>query len=137
MTRTDLAGIMARAHEIARNCEGDYQARLAIGLRQAWAEYRLQQLGNRWQKNGMDRIYFNGLAEWYGLRCTYYNTGNISSATLNGERISNNSARKIGAAIGWGKVWFDLNTGRFEYKNLTPEHAETIINRIRAAARIA
>lgn len=136
MTRTDLQNIMARAHEIARSCEGAYQARLAIGLRQAWAEYRLQQLGNRWQKNGMDRVYFNNLAEWYGLRLSYYNTGNICSAELNGERISNNSARHYLSKLN-GKIWFDLTTGRFESKNIDPEFAEVIIGRIRAAARIA
>jgi hypothetical protein len=137
MTRTQLQEIMVRAHEIARTCEGDYAAGLSYGLRQAWAEYRLIQLGSRWQKAGFDRIYFNNLAEWYGLECGYYNTGNISWATLDGEKISNNSARKIGAALGWGKVWYDMNTGRFEYKNLKDEHTEVIISRIRAAARVA
>lgn len=33
--------IMARAHEIARTCEGDYAARMALGLRQAWQGARM------------------------------------------------------------------------------------------------
>lgn len=32
--------IMVRAHELARQMVGDYQARLALGLRQAWREAR-------------------------------------------------------------------------------------------------
>src|SRR5690554_3134966 len=30
--------IMVRAHALAKQMEGDYQARLALGLRMAWAE---------------------------------------------------------------------------------------------------
>jgi|GEM_PF-2872116 len=131
-----LQEIMKRAHEIARQCEGDYQARLALGLRQAWAEHRLTKIGNRWQKNGMDRIYFNDLATWFGLELSYYKTGNICSATLDGERISNNSARHYLSKLN-GKIWFDLTTGRFESKNIDPEFAEVIIGRIREAARVA
>lgn len=137
MTRTNLTGIMQRAHEIARTCEGDYRVRLAIGLRQAWAEYRIIQLGNRWQKGNMDRVYFNDLAAWYGLELDHYKTGNICSAKLNGERISNNSAYKLIGRICNGKVWFDLRTGRFATKDIAEEYAEVIINRIRAAARVA
>lgn len=38
MTRPNLKAIMQRAHEIARTLEGDYRARLALGMRAAWAE---------------------------------------------------------------------------------------------------
>ena len=34
------AKIMKRAHELARKMEGDYTARLALALRQAWKEAR-------------------------------------------------------------------------------------------------
>lgn len=137
MTKTNLRGIMQRAHEIARSCEGDYQVRLAIGLRQAWAEYRLMEIGSRWQKAGMDRIYFNDLPQWYGLELSYYKTGHISSAALNGEHISNNQAGKLGARFSGSKLWYDLNTGRFEVKGLTDELAAAVIENIRAAARVA
>ena len=36
--REELRRIMRRAHELARQMAGHYQARLAAGLRQAWAE---------------------------------------------------------------------------------------------------
>src|SRR5690606_19782212 len=72
MTKRD---IMIRAHEIARTLEGDYMARMSMALRQAWLEARLIQAGGRrWEKGGHNRIYFNNLAELYGLRYDTYNT---------------------------------------------------------------
>lgn len=63
----------------------------------------LTKLGfSRWQKNGMDRLYINAGA--LGLVCTYYNTGNISSAVFAGDGISNSLARKLKAA----KTYIDL-----------------------------
>ena len=52
----------------------------------------------RWTKklsNGkvMDRLYIK--PEYLGLELTRYKSGNISSATFNGERISNSEARRI------------------------------------------
>lgn len=53
---------------------------------------------NRWTKklpNGkvMDRLYIK--PEYLGLELTRYKSGNISSATFNGETISNSEARRI------------------------------------------
>jgi hypothetical protein len=56
----------------------------------------------RWTKNGMDRLYVN--ASVLGLTCTYYNTGNIRSAQMNDEMISNSQARKFKSA----KTYIDL-----------------------------
>ncbi len=53
--------------------------------------------GREWKtEDGKHRIYFNSdvLAEMYGLSVEYYGTGNISSAKLDGEKISNSSARR-------------------------------------------
>ena len=126
MTRRD---IMIRAHEIARTLDGDYTARLALALRQAWLEARLIQAGGRrWTKAGHNRIYLNNLAELYGLRYGTYNTGNISWAELDGERISNNSARRILFTLNSAKVWYDCNTGRFESKGLDEKTAARILS---------
>ena len=57
---------------------------------------------NRWQKNGMDRMYINASA--LGLDCCYFKTGNISDATFRGKSISNNEARSLKAA----KTYIDL-----------------------------
>jgi hypothetical protein len=84
-----LKQIMKRAHEMARNFEGDYQARLALALRIAWKEQKEEKemtkeeliakvkkaiveenkrpnnrfdhtySVTRWQKYGKDRLYIN------------------------------------------------------------------------------
>lgn len=61
---------------------------------------------NRWTKGGLDRLYIN--AAQLGLECTYYKTGNISSAYFNGERISNSMGYSYKAA----KTYIDINSGR-------------------------
>lgn len=71
--------------------------------------------GNEWIRSEKHRIYFNQIAEIYGLKCSYYKTGNMSKATLNGEHISNSKARKLLSTIESGKVWFDVKTGEFAH----------------------
>ena len=60
---------------------------------------------NRWTKGNMGRLYIN--AAQLGLKCSYYNTGNISSATFQGSSISNCQARRLKAA----KTYIDIKTG--------------------------
>lgn len=129
--------IMIRAHELAATMTGDYSARMALALRQAWFEHRLVAAGgSRWEKAGHNRIYFNNLAELYGLELSFYNTGNISSATLDGERISNNSARLILSSLNSAKVWYDCNTGRFETQGLSERAHERIMAALGAVAKM-
>lgn len=66
--------------------------------------------GNRWQRNGMDRIYFNNWAAFAGIETTRYNTGNISSASYQGAGVSNSQAYKLLGSI--DKVWFDAADGK-------------------------
>lgn len=66
--------------------------------------------GNRWQRNGMDRVYLNDWATFAGLTVSHYNTGNISSASYQGEGISNSQAYKLLGTI--DKVWFDAADGK-------------------------
>lgn len=113
--------IMMRAWEIYRELTGDHKAKIAYALRQAWAEAKastatmsreeiideLTKKFGRWTKKGyngkvLDRIYFN--ATDLGLTVTYYKTGSVSSAEINGERISNCEARRV---LG-SKAYFDL-----------------------------
>ena len=49
---------------------------------------------NRWAKGDMDRLYFNVEKSEY-LDVDYYKSGNVSSAYLEGERISNAEAYRI------------------------------------------
>jgi hypothetical protein len=66
--------------------------------------------GNRWQKNGMDRVYFNNLAKKAGVDVDRYKSGNISSAAIKGRGISNSKAGEVMAAIGNSKVYYDRGT---------------------------
>ncbi|MEU0937549.1 helix-turn-helix domain-containing protein [Embleya sp. NPDC005971] len=66
--------------------------------------------GSRWTKAGKDRVYLNDWATYAGLETGRYNTGNIASASYQGERISNSQAYKILGSI--DKVWFDAADGK-------------------------
>lgn len=92
---------------------------------------QLEQVGGKlWEKGNMRRVYFNNLAEWYGLTTKHYNTGNISYAEVDGERISNSSARELSYNLSWGKVWYDFTDGKFHYKGMSEKMATKIIDRI-------
>lgn len=65
--------------------------------------------GNRWQRNGMDRVYINNWTDYLPLETDQYNTGNISWAAWEGEKIAN---RQVGLLLGSiDKIWFDAATG--------------------------
>jgi hypothetical protein len=92
-------------------------ARIAIGKMKRPARqivYSIETMtaigGNRWQRNGMDRVYLNDWAELAGIETTHYNTGNISSASYQGEGVSNSQAYKLLGSI--DKVWFDAADGK-------------------------
>lgn len=71
------------------------------------------------------RYYFSNLNDLYGLRLSYYNTGNIYAATLDGERISNSAARQINSELYAGKVWLD-ESGTMNFRGLDREMARAI-----------
>lgn len=87
---------------------------------------KLKTIGSEWIKGDYHRIYINDLPELYGLSVNRYNTGNISSANLNGESISNTAANKIISRLD-GKLYYDLNSGEFKWSYLNDDDAETII----------
>lgn len=66
--------------------------------------------GNRWTKAGKDRVYLNDWTRYLGLEVHRYNTGNISSAYLDGQQISNSEAGRLLSTV--GKVFFDTATGK-------------------------
>lgn len=89
--------------------------------------------GSEWMKNGMHRVYFNDLPALYGLSCEHYGTGNISSAKLNGEGISNSHARKLISALS-GKFWYDVTSGTFQGQYLSKEIVATLAENVRRFA---
>lgn len=70
--------------------------------------------GNRWQRGDKDRVYFNNIHQLMGLELSHYGTGNISSATLGGEHVSNTRAYKLAGAI--HKIWFDAADGQIWFQ---------------------
>lgn len=51
---------------------------------------------SRWTKYGRDRLYLrNCYKDLLKMEISYYNSGNISSASLDGEGISNSEAYRI------------------------------------------
>lgn len=58
-------------------------------------------IGKKWihPTTGEIRYYVNNAWEYGGLELWYYNTGNISCAELNGERISNAEGRRLSGSI--------------------------------------
>lgn len=51
---------------------------------------------SRWTKYGRDRLYLrNCYKDLLKMKISYYNSGNISSASINGESIPNSEANRI------------------------------------------
>ena len=64
---------------------------------------------NLWEKYNKRRLYLD-FAKIVNLEVDRYNTGNISTAFLDGEKISNSKAYKYLQ----GKAFIDLNTNTLE-----------------------
>lgn len=90
--------------------------------------------GQEWQKGAMHRVYFNDLAEWYGLDVEYYGSGAVCSAHLNGEKISNAAAKSILFALSQTKIWYDVTTDTWMHKTVDRKLADAIIRNIKTAA---
>lgn len=107
----DYSKLFKNAHKEARQIVsevGDYMVAFKIALTDQWKIIKGTKLDDntiaslekdgwsRWTKGNFDRLYFN--ADKNGvLDCDYYKSGNISSATWNGEGISNSQANRIKA----------------------------------------
>lgn len=109
--RINTSAIMRNAWALARRgamrfggTAGQY---IAEALRQVWFEARhvaprVAIGGNRWQKNGMDRIYFNDLDRFVDM--DQYGT-------------SNNARRELRLALLDAKVYFDLSDRCYHWSN--------------------
>lgn len=120
-----------QAHKTAkqiRDCFSSYRGAFAFALTEIYAMERqertaaeqttaekLEAIGiDAWERGEMKRYYVNDsqLEAVFGLSIGRYNTGNISSASLNGEGISNSKAYKL---LGRG-IWYDANTDSWMQK---------------------
>lgn len=110
--------IMSKAWEIAREGQKGFGGKVseyfAQALKMAWAQAKntisvesLEKKGfNRWTKGDMDRLYFS-LEKAGVLELDYYKSGNLRSAELDCERISNAEACRLLAV----KCFIDLKKG--------------------------
>lgn len=88
--------------------------------------------GNRWEKYGKNRVYFNGniLAKFMGYNWANYNTGNICGADYEGERISNSEMHRILDDLN-SKIYYDVDDDAFHYYTGIGIREETIENAIK------
>jgi hypothetical protein len=141
--------IMMRAWEIVKNAIAQFGGKareyMKEALRMAWAEAKgtakqsrediieaLTKKFGRWTKKGSngkvyDRIYFNGTD--LGMEVSYYRSGNISSAAVDGESISNCEARRIMGS----KAYFDLTDNTLHMDSTMERHFGTKITAAVAA----
>jgi hypothetical protein len=66
-----------------------------------------------WSKNGMSRVYVPVTVSCAAirLRVSYYDSGNVSSAMLNGEHVSNATARQMLADL--DGMYYDAVADKF------------------------
>lgn len=79
----------------------------------------------RWTKGEHDRLYAN--VENFGLELHHYNSGNISGATLNGEKISNSYGAEIKRNT---SIYLNVNDGELY---LTDRANGEIVANVKAA----
>lgn len=72
----------------------------------------IEQGGKLWEGGPHRRVYLNNWLELAGLEVNRYNTGNISSAYLDGEKISNTKASEL-AGI---KCFWDCVSGELVFQ---------------------
>lgn len=80
---------------------------------------------NRWTKGDMDRLYFDIKKSGY-LDVDYYKSGNVSSAYLNGERISNAEAYRLMSV----KCFIDLKNGNKLVVQYGSEEAQDVVREL-------
>lgn len=124
MKKYNKSEIFKRAWELVKKAG----MTISEGLKRAWKEAKnmsenivekfIGMGADRWTKYGKDRLYFNTreFLNNIGLCFEEYNSGNISNATLNGEKISNSKCRKL---IGYfNNMWYNIIDGKLEYKKM-------------------
>ena len=81
-------------------------------------EKQLLLIGDLWEKYERIRIYLANdvVNEICGLHITRYDTGNISCAVFNGEKLSNKKASKL-AMRDEDQFWYSMYDKEFKWKN--------------------
>jgi len=125
MTKSE---IFKAAHKLAKQTVefvGDYMVALSCALKKVYTgmkdtKSKLESLGlSVWgEEFGKPRIYINleDMKEVFGLELNFYKSGSISSAKLNGEKISNSKAYKLTRF----KIYYDISSNEFVGTDLQP-----------------
>jgi hypothetical protein len=87
---------------------------------------------NEWKAGDKHRFYFDEtlLGDLINFRVNRYNTGNISSATLNGEPVSNSKAKGFLPF----KFWFDVQAQKFFAQGGSPDAIKLAVDAINSKA---
>lgn len=95
---------------------------------------KMKEIGSEWTSSdgSKHRIYFNDLPTLYGLKLEHYNSGNICAAWLDGNRISNTTARKILGDLAWGKLFYDFEDGKLHTRDVRGGRSGSLFTAIRA-----
>ena len=129
--------IMSNAWEIAREGQKAFGGKVtdyfAQALKMAWSQAKncididaLEKKGfSRWTKGDMDRLYFS-LEKSGALGLDYYKSGNLRSADLEGERISNAEACRLLAV----KCFIDLKKGNKLIVQYGREEAQDVVREL-------
>lgn len=97
---------------------------------------RLEEIGQVWEKNP-DRIYFNNLDKRLGIEAQFNKSGSVSSAKLNGEKISNNKASNLIMEARLTKIYYSKSENKFIGKTgLSDADYNRIVNSIKKEAGI-
>ena len=123
MTKATLREIMKRGHQLAKKMEGDYQARIAYGLKVAWAEHKeaeetlksvedLKELlekksgekvasvsVKKWEKYEKSRTYINLEVSAHNRAMTYYIDNKTGKAYWMSGNITSRWTKKANEAI--------------------------------------
>lgn len=65
--------------------------------------------GKEWMSGEKHRIYFNNKIDFLNLEINRYGTGSVSSARMDGEKISNRSACRILDSLSQLSIYWDVN----------------------------
>ena len=93
-------------------------------------EHQYEKLGRTWVSpdGSKRRIYFAEtlLADLIGFRYTTYKTGNISSASLQGAKLSNGKADTLRQALRGSTAYFDCVTQQLCVEGVAPYAAQIL-----------
>lgn len=72
--------------------------------------------GKYWEKGNFKRVYFNFevLLKVLGIEVDYYNTGNLCSIYVDGEKWSNYKGKKLLQTLKGSKVFYDLASNEWK-----------------------